>query len=72
MQLDKHVCAEAVAYLLMRDVALAEGRVFSITPPPSTSVADRKWILDTFAECLKAVWAPDDRLRSSKTLTTPS
>jgi hypothetical protein len=44
---------EWVAYRLFGDIRGAENR----------SKADRKYILDTYAECLATVRAPNDRLR---------
>jgi hypothetical protein len=43
---------EQVAYKMVRDVANIEGKELVAGYPKST---DRKWYLDTFAECLKAV-----------------
>lgn len=51
---------EEVAYKLFREVANAEGKR-SIYGTGSTA-PDRKWILDTYAECLLAVRSPHDRL----------
>ncbi len=45
--------AESVAYALMKDIALAEAPA----PNARSMTQDRKWILDTFAECLKCVRA---------------
>lgn len=44
---------EGVAYALLREIALAEGVAFGLArqgPGPG----DRRWILETYAECLKA------------------
>ena len=47
---------EAVAYALMRDIAVAEG--VRLSPgDPATIPADREWILTTYAECLNAAKA---------------
>lgn len=48
---------EAVALELYEQVIKCEGKAFG--PPntswnPGYSAADRKWILDTYAECLEA------------------
>jgi hypothetical protein len=51
-----------VAYKLMRDVALAEKKTLHSNPGQGHTVADRKWILDTYAECLVAVHSPNSRL----------
>lgn len=43
---------EQVAFKLMQEVASVEGKdMFSHGKTP----ADRKWILDTYTECLRAV-----------------
>jgi hypothetical protein len=50
---------EQIAYRLMHDVANVEKRqLYSHGDQP----ADRKWILDTFAECLNAVKRPGRRV----------
>lgn len=46
---------EHVAYRLFMDIAKAEGIVFVPDPPPGYQTAERKWILETYAACLKAV-----------------
>lgn len=46
---------EEVALKLVRLVADVEGRAFFRNPGNDKQAADRKWILDTYAECLKAV-----------------
>ena len=51
---------EAVAYALLCGIAEAEGKrvdgAFVIK-------AERKWLLDTYAECLEAVKLPSNRER---------
>lgn len=42
---------EAVAYALLFGIGKAEGKATN----QGTLVADRKWMLDTYAECLSAV-----------------
>ncbi len=50
---------EEVAYKLFRCIGAAEGKTaFNGVPQKGT---DRKWILDTYAECLLAVNRPYDR-----------
>jgi hypothetical protein len=49
---------EHVAWKLLHDVAAVEGKAFHRTPGPNQEPADRKWILDTYAECIRAVRAP--------------
>lgn len=44
---------EEVAYRLMKTIASNEGK--TINPMGNNISADRKWILDTYAECLDAV-----------------
>ena len=50
--------AEAIAYRLLHDIAMVEGRIFDRVPQNARSPADRKWILDTYRECLRAVKQP--------------
>jgi hypothetical protein len=44
---------EYVAYRLMIDIARVEKKALGASA--SCQIADRKWILDTYAECLRAV-----------------
>ena len=47
---------EFVAYLLMEDIASAEKKGLRVEGGKTTKpLADRKWILDTYAECRTAV-----------------
>jgi hypothetical protein len=50
---------EQVAYTLLRDIANIEQRPLFHDP----RAADRKWILDTYAECLIAIRNPVGRGR---------
>lgn len=50
---------EQVAYELFRHVAAAEKMTLGLGPNPSNT--DRKWILDTYAECLQTVQNPYGR-----------
>lgn len=43
--------AEAVAYTLLHEIAEAEGKSLF---HGETNAVDRRWILDTYAECLEA------------------
>jgi hypothetical protein len=52
---------QEVAYKLMRDIAHAEDKLLSYSEKNSQKVANRKWILDTYAECLRAVHTPNTR-----------
>jgi hypothetical protein len=54
---------EHVAYRLLRDVASVEGFIFHKGSHSGDRTADRKWILDTYAECLLAIQAPTSRRR---------
>ncbi len=56
---------EVVAYWLAIHVAGAEGKGFG-KHHPGNEQADRKWMLDTFAECMLAVSAPEKRLAQGK------
>jgi hypothetical protein len=51
---------EHIAYVLLGVVARAEQR--SLNKTDTGAVPDRKWLLDTFAECMRAVENPDKRL----------
>jgi len=46
--------AEIVALALLERIARSEGRHFEVTPPEG-STADRRWILDTYFDCLNTV-----------------
>ena len=52
---------EQVAFKLLQEIALAEG--IGLRGFQSTKKPDRKWILNTYAECLQAVRTPSVRLR---------
>lgn len=54
--------AEQVAYKLFERVAAVENKRLFHTNEVA-DVADRKWILDTYAECLLAVKSPSTRPR---------
>ncbi len=55
---------EQVAYKLMQDIAKVESRRLDASVEDNgTQVADRKWILDVFAECILTVRDPMSRLR---------
>jgi len=47
--------AEIVAYKLLQHVASVERRSFFHNPGEGSAMADRRWILDTYAECLSVV-----------------
>jgi len=53
--------AEQAALELLGHVARAEG--VDLSAQHST---DRAWILDTYAECLKAAWDPEKRLSAAR------
>lgn len=48
---------EEIAYKLMNVIGHAEGKRLHLTEPK----ADRNWILDTYAECLRTVKDPFGR-----------
>jgi hypothetical protein len=50
---------ESVALDLLEKVAAVERKVFY----SDQNAADRKWILDTYAECVTAVRAPNTRFQ---------
>jgi len=53
---------EHVAYSLLRTIATVEKKKLNHeSKPEGGSVADRKWILDTYAECIMAVRTPASR-----------
>lgn len=45
---------EQVAFKLMQEIAITEGRYFD-SDARGEQHADRRWILDTYAQCLTAV-----------------
>lgn len=51
---------EYVAYQLMQDVMRAEGK--ALYSGDKVEKADRKYLLDTYAECIYAVMQPWKRL----------
>ena len=52
---------EQVAYKLLHDIGRAEGRRFTQGVAGNSANTDRKWLLDTYAECLRAVRDPFGR-----------
>jgi hypothetical protein len=52
---------EQVAYRLLLHVADLENKTLHGNPSQDRTIADRKWMLDTYAECLRAVRTPHDR-----------
>ena len=46
---------EIVALALLERIARSEGRHFDTKPEDGATTADRKWILNTYSECLDAV-----------------
>lgn len=51
---------EQIAYKLLQTIASNEGKSLH-SSVAGKSTADRKWLLDTYAECLLAVRAPHNR-----------
>ncbi|MDQ7251331.1 hypothetical protein [Dongia sedimenti] len=52
---------ENVAYRLLVLIADLENKTLHGNPSKDRTNADRQWILDTYAECLRAIRAPEDR-----------
>lgn len=52
---------ESVAMALFQTIVRAEAKKFH---PGFAESADRKWILDTYAECLRTVQSPGGRFRT--------
>jgi hypothetical protein len=50
--------AEKVAYDLFQHIANVEGMAFVRSAGNGWKSADRKWILDTYAQCISAVRFP--------------
>lgn len=46
---------EQIAHKLMHEIARIEGKVLHQSPGSGQAAAPRKWVLDTYAECLDAV-----------------
>lgn len=55
---------EAVAYALLHDIARAEKVALAAAAEPGAPT-DRRWILETFAECLKCVRAEAPKTQPS-------
>jgi ferredoxin-like protein FixX len=47
--------SEHIAYKLTERIAECEKRALHINPAAGWTPADRKWLLDTYSECLEAV-----------------
>lgn len=52
---------EHVAYRLLRTIASNESKTLESSTVSGRATADRKWLLDTYAECLIAVKTPTSR-----------
>ena len=52
---------EAVAFRLFEIIAASEGKALSHSMAGNAN-AERKWVLDTYAECLRAVTNPVSRI----------
>jgi hypothetical protein len=59
---------EYIAYRLFQHVACVERKSIDGTGA-TAGLADRKWILDTYSECLMAVLAPDARLSGKEAIS---
>jgi hypothetical protein len=53
--------SEKVALDLLHMIAHIERRALHSKPPTGWTSASRTWLLDTYAECLRAVRSPEDR-----------
>ena len=58
---------EHMAYRLFLHVAELETKHLHGDPSRDRTIADRKWVLDTYAECLRAVRSPAARKRDDGT-----
>jgi hypothetical protein len=55
---------EQIAFKLLTIIAANEGKTFEkVAGGTATASADRKWLLDTYAECLQTVSNPGGRQR---------
>jgi len=52
---------ESVAYRLLTLIADLESKTLHGNPSKDRTIADRQWVLDTYAECLRAVTIPGTR-----------
>ena len=52
---------ESVAYRLLTLIADLESKTLHGNPAKERTNADRQWILDTYAECLRAIKTPHER-----------
>lgn len=52
---------ENVAYRLLVLIADLESKTLHGNPAKDRTNADRQWILDTYAECLRAIRSPESR-----------
>ena len=52
---------EYVAYKLLETIASQEGKILHRGTSSAKATAERKWLLDTYAECLLAVRVPQSR-----------
>jgi hypothetical protein len=48
-------------FLLLRTIASNENKALVSSAVSGAATADRKWLLDTYAECLMAVRNPEKR-----------
>ncbi len=58
--------AEEIAFKLYESIKLAEGYSHSPGGGPGKKLADRYYVLDTFAECMEAIRNPKGRLRQGR------
>jgi hypothetical protein len=53
--------SEYVVYKLLETIASQEGKVLHRATSSAKATAEKKWLLDTYAECLLAVRVPQSR-----------
>jgi hypothetical protein len=52
---------QQIAYKLLLLIAAKEGKLLDEPSGGGHATADRKWLLDTYAECLRTVQNPSNR-----------
>ncbi len=60
---------EVVALALLERIARSEGRQFDRKPEDGMTVADRRWILDTYFDCLTTAKGHRPATDATKDLT---
>src|SRR3984893_2762228 len=57
---------QQIAYKLLLLIAAKEGKLLDEPSGGGHATADRKWLLDTYAECLRTVQNPSSRERPER------